>query len=74
MYPVTITSIVMLLLGSIPLFLMPDNFIRLIICVAMTTCGMIVSLCSFGITSEEKLIMKNLRHNISSKLIKRPNQ
>ena len=72
--PVLFTTSFMIVLGIIPLILLPDNFIRLIACCFFTTFGMIISFKWKGMTFEEKDIIANIYNKLYTKIIGRSKQ
>lgn len=51
--PVIKVSVVMLLCGIIVQFIMPESFLRLVLCCILTTVGMLVSVIYAGLTRQE---------------------
>lgn len=66
--PVILTASFMISLGIIPTLLMHDNFLRLIFCVVMCSFGMLISFLTFGMTTDEKSIIRNLAKRLTVKL------
>lgn len=70
--PVVVTAIVMYVCGkSIVHFFPSENFLMLVVCFVFTTIGLLVSLCTLGLTSEEKDLVVGIMKKTLGKFIRR---